>query len=475
MKHQKHLIHSSEKPDRIIQPILTGQHHKREKQTISPFKYRLISLKLFIFSTVPIETSHGAELLWGAAKYGATSLAYYLPESTKTAATNALSSIVGDGKDFDNRFKEYVANRNITQLNDLIVEFRDLYEKKALIHSNQNSYNFNIHNVCETAESARNLLLKYSLALLSIEYTDLCKRTIEEKIETIQKIQNVSNDWELIGDSTETQKKEEAKIMLEYLQKLKLNLAAALYAKYKYDRQGGAYDRVTTSVEARKKRAKFWGVSDIPPLDLSPIPDSIKKIATAANDGRKTQLADIVSNVFDTYKKTLDFLTTPAEEIIECNNAYENLDLYKQQFYQLFNQYSPEEKITSDLVNAYNLVRDTVKTKPIAIAQPSRISRRSSSQSFSAGSSSVPSSFGAAVRASQHAKNTATSPKRSSQNVGGQEITAEQKAYLNSLVEDYNPKTTPDNDEEFDSQDGSYPDNDSFTETSEESDILVMK
>ena len=285
-----------------------------------------------------------------------------VPDSVKDTVTGCVNTIYGESKDFENLFNEYTANRWPNELKDLVQAEIYKIEEKAKTLSNYtregDTFNFDIQETCRIAEIARTWLLKYSLSILSLDYTHECKTRLDHKIKEAEgiKIKN-SSDFEILIESSGNKNKEELReieLILDYLREIRLNLGAALTARYKYTRKGGAFDRYMTSTTVQKKRFKYWGVTVLPNINLSS-PDS--KIITILNS--KTQISQCIDTTIDVYKMTFSFLIESTDnKIIECDDPYQALDFYREQFRQLFKEEPSEIKLTSKLVDAYNKVRD---------------------------------------------------------------------------------------------------------------------
>lgn len=369
---------------------------------------------IFLLTSIPL-SCQGMDIAYSlistvaapVASFGAS----YIPESVKNTVSGYANTIYGEPKDFDNLFNEFTCNRKNTLLKDLVVKYKKGFESKALDISNPRrgviGFNFNVNEVIESAEILRTYLLKYSLSLLTLDYTDECKTLIEQTIEEIEGIKIKYSEWESLGDTLENQKKEDTKFILEYMNKIKLNLGAALYAKYGYTRKGGFFDRGTRHLDVRRDRISYWKVSDLPPLDLSSPSANINTIING-----KSQIALCIGKTIEIYNETFKFLTKKTEEILMHDDPYRNIENYKIQFRNLFNKEPSEDNLSSDLVNAYNVVRDDIinqnrgglvtrmiPTPSVPIPrQNSAKLKKANSQSFGA-SSSLPVDFKAAVDA----------------------------------------------------------------------------
>lgn len=396
-------------------------------------KKHVMSIALLSMTTIPCQ---GMELAWSFFSNAAPVVGMMVPESVKNTVSGYANTIYGESKDFDNQFNEFTANRCITELKDLVERDLTRIEDRARTLSryskdgdmkNGDVFDFNIVDLCRISEIARNCLLRYYLSLLCLDYTDQCKKLLEKKIEEVLEIksQQQNRNSEILIDLSANKNQEELLTIdsiLEYLEEIKLNLGAALSSRYSYTRKGGPVDRYKKHTTVADKRYKYWGVYTLPNLKIAPPDSKIQSIIDS-----ETPISNCVRKTIEIYKTTFDFILESTDiKIINCDDPYEAITKYKEQYRKLFNKDSSNIDLTSKLVDAYNPIRDIVRitnTTTISSSQSTTesipIPRRNSgekssshSQSYSLGdASSVPANFSDALN---RYNNTSTSTNPSS-------------------------------------------------------------
>lgn len=369
---------------------------------------------IFLLTSIPL-SCQGMDIAYSFISAVAAPVASlgasYIPDSIKNTVNEYANTICGEAKDFESLFMEFTANRMESDLKDLVENYKICYESKATDISNHkrhvDSFDFNINEVTQSAEMTRTYLLRYSLAILTLDYTHQCKTLLEQSIKNIEGIKIKFEEWVLLGDSSENQKKGDAQLIINYLNKIKLNLGSALYAKYQYVRKGGLVDRGTTSYTAQRKRYKYWGVYELPKMGLTSPSDEINAILKS-----KSQISKLIGPTIDIYNTTMEFLKEPEINIIQSDDPYKMLEVYKNQYRTLFAKEPSEEKLYSPLVLEYNRVRNDIinqnrgglvtpmiPTPSVPIPrQNSAKLKKANSQSFGA-PSSLPVNFRAAMDA----------------------------------------------------------------------------
>lgn len=345
----------------------------------------------------------------GEKSYGGEQIAYWagsyifscMPETVQQTAKAVKNFTVGKPKTYPELFKEFVFNREVTKLNDLVIAKvesieQELYKKFPIsISGTLNTRYFSVKECRDLLDKADKSLKSYALAILRLDYVDAIKRELDNAYTAVEKldVESVGSSNKLDNDIRILWKKE----TLDFLEKMKRNLCAELYVSYEYDREGGAWDRHSRHEEVGKARKKYWKFRDnsesIPTPTRNEISETMKNVLET--DNAISAILYNQSGEFDLlrkYKETIEFI-----QKLECDiigpEIKDGLNSYRQQYQKFFKFSATEIKYNADFISTYYDFIDHYEKQYPSKSVPIRINQRQTRSSHEGGDSVNSSSY----------------------------------------------------------------------------------
>jgi len=284
---------------------------------------------------------------WVLTSVGGSIGSYLVPESVKETVTQYASWIIGEEKKYTEQFNEFTANRRIGDLNDLYAknaaEIKGRLLKNFPIPKSDDNKSFSYTKCTQYISSWEQLYQTYVLALLRKDYVDALKLKMETTIDEIRKLDLKQLEENTKGTHTE---EDDQKEIIEFLKKKNLNICANFYAKYRYDRKGGLFDKGKTSWNSKAARKKFWGTSTIPAVDERENSSYINEILNSDNE-----ISVIANPVLEIYKEIINFITM--ENALFFENFEGNRDIYRNKYLEFFNLYANPTPLMDPTLSEY--------------------------------------------------------------------------------------------------------------------------